>query len=145
MVRFLPSSSLNDTDWLPDSRLRDIGRMNRENIRGLLPSLALYPFTQRLHMDMEHFERLMARAQEEVDTPSLKAYFPLWVPGPFRYLNGRLTAQICLYWAKAAVISLGTCARAMKVQDHTVLGGKRRVGWRTVQANHTIRFLLPFR
>ncbi|KAE8377638.1 S-adenosyl-L-methionine-dependent methyltransferase [Aspergillus bertholletiae] len=63
--------------WSNDPRMRDIGTANRENIKKLLPALGLYPFTQRLRMDPEQFEEMIARAQQEADTHSLKAYFPL--------------------------------------------------------------------
>lgn len=59
--------------------MRGIGRLNRENIQRLLPTLGLYPFTQRLHMTHDEFETLTTRAREEADNPSLKPYFPLWV------------------------------------------------------------------
>jgi hypothetical protein len=57
--------------------MREIGTMNRDNIQSLLRSMALYPFTQRLHMAADQFESLVARARQEADTPNLKAYFPL--------------------------------------------------------------------
>ncbi|KAA8650645.1 hypothetical protein EYZ11_002800 [Aspergillus tanneri] len=65
--------------WSNDPRMRDIGSVNRENIKRLLPSLALYPFTQHLGIDLEEFEDLISRAQQEADTSGLKAYFPLYV------------------------------------------------------------------
>lgn len=51
--------------------------MNRENVRRLLSSLALYPFTQRMGMTLEAFQALIAQARTEAADPSLKAYFPL--------------------------------------------------------------------
>lgn len=50
---------------------------NRENSQRLFSALALYPFTQRLHMPQEQFQALVDRATQEADTPGLKAYFPL--------------------------------------------------------------------
>ncbi len=60
-----------------DPRDREIGEMNRENVRRLLSSLALYPFTQRMGMTLEAFQALIAQARTEAADPSLKAYFPL--------------------------------------------------------------------
>ncbi|KAL5361054.1 hypothetical protein BJX96DRAFT_80451 [Aspergillus floccosus] len=57
--------------------MREIGAMNRDNIKSLLSSIALYPFTQRLRMEADRFESLVVRARQEADTPNLKAYFPL--------------------------------------------------------------------
>lgn len=65
--------------WSTDPRMRDIGAMNSENVKKLLPALGLYPFTQHLRMPPQQFAELIAQAQEEADTPSLKAYFPLYV------------------------------------------------------------------
>ena len=59
--------------------MREIGMANRENSQRLFSALALYPFTQRLHMPQEQFQALVDRAAEEADTPGLKAYFPLYV------------------------------------------------------------------
>lgn len=59
--------------------MREIGRLNRENVHKLLSALAIYPFTQRLHMPRREFEVLVAQARQEADNPSLKAYFPLYV------------------------------------------------------------------
>ena len=53
--------------------------MNRDNVHSLLSSMAIYPLTQRLHMSREELEVLLARARQEADNPSLKAYFPLYV------------------------------------------------------------------
>ncbi|KAK2759516.1 hypothetical protein FQN54_002995 [Arachnomyces sp. PD_36] len=63
--------------WSNDPRMRDIGAINRDNVHSFLSSMALYPFTQRLHMSREELEVLLARARQEADNPSLKAYFPL--------------------------------------------------------------------
>lgn len=59
--------------------MRDIGAMNRDNVHSFLASMALYPLTQRLHMARDELEVLLARARQEADNPSLKAYFPLYV------------------------------------------------------------------
>ncbi|PGH27955.1 hypothetical protein AJ80_00209 [Polytolypa hystricis UAMH7299] len=63
--------------WSSDPRMRDIGRLNRDNIQKLLSSLAIYPFVNRLHMSREEFSVLVAQARQEADNPALKAYFPL--------------------------------------------------------------------
>jgi hypothetical protein len=60
-----------------DPRVQQIGASNRSNAHQLLESLALYPFTQRLHMPEGEFRNLISRAQAEVDDLRLKAYFPL--------------------------------------------------------------------
>jgi hypothetical protein len=53
--------------------------MNLENTRKLFSSIALYPLTQRSRMPLQDFEDLVARARQEAENPSLKAYFPLYV------------------------------------------------------------------
>ncbi len=63
--------------FVSDPRDREIGEMNLENVRRLLSSLALYPFTQRLGMTLEAFQALIAQARTEAADSSLKAYFPL--------------------------------------------------------------------
>ncbi|KAI9874882.1 MAG: hypothetical protein M1830_009179 [Pleopsidium flavum] len=63
--------------WSNNPREREIGELNRENIRRLLESLALYPFTQRLGMTLVDFQALISRARTEAVDRSLKAYFPL--------------------------------------------------------------------
>ncbi|KAL2217874.1 S-adenosyl-L-methionine-dependent methyltransferase [Thermoascus aurantiacus ATCC 26904] len=65
--------------WSTDPRMREIGALNRENVHRLLSATAIYPFTQRLGMSRDEFEVLVARARQEADNPSLKAYFPLYV------------------------------------------------------------------
>ncbi|PGH10984.1 hypothetical protein AJ79_05135 [Helicocarpus griseus UAMH5409] len=65
--------------WPVDPRLREIGAMNRNNAHRLLRSLALYPLMERLHLSQEQFETLVTQAHAEIDNPSLKAYFPLYV------------------------------------------------------------------
>ncbi|CRG86860.1 hypothetical protein PISL3812_03872 [Talaromyces islandicus] len=62
--------------WSSDRRMQRIGASNRLNVHQLLESLALYPFTQRLHMPEGEFRNLISRAQAEVDDLRLKAYFP---------------------------------------------------------------------
>lgn len=54
--------------------------MNAENVRRLLPALALYPFIHRRHMSKVEFDAFITRAQDEAANPSFKAYFPLCVP-----------------------------------------------------------------
>ncbi|KAE8147447.1 S-adenosyl-L-methionine-dependent methyltransferase [Aspergillus avenaceus] len=65
--------------WSSDPRMRDIGALNRDIVQRLFPALGTYPFTQLLGMATQEFQELIARAQQEADTPSLKAYFPLYV------------------------------------------------------------------
>ncbi|PLB34189.1 class I SAM-dependent methyltransferase [Aspergillus candidus] len=65
--------------WSTDPRMREIGAANSENTRRLLHALALFPLTQRRRMPLDQYQALVARAQEEARTPSLKAYFPLYV------------------------------------------------------------------
>ncbi|XDG09632.1 hypothetical protein ABKA04_009247 [Annulohypoxylon sp. FPYF3050] len=50
----------------------DIGVANQENIRLLLGSLALYPFTELLGMTITEFHVLVAQARAEASTPALK-------------------------------------------------------------------------
>lgn len=57
--------------------MREIGTINRENVKRLFTALALYPFTQKLRMSFEEFQELSTRAAQEADTPRLKAYFPV--------------------------------------------------------------------
>ncbi|OOF99665.1 hypothetical protein ASPCADRAFT_1335 [Aspergillus carbonarius ITEM 5010] len=63
--------------WSSEVKIRDIGAANRESARKLLPALALYPLTQRLHMPHEQFQQLIDQAQKEASNASLKTYFPL--------------------------------------------------------------------
>ncbi|RAK99202.1 class I SAM-dependent methyltransferase [Aspergillus ibericus CBS 121593] len=65
--------------WSSEAKIRDIGAANRESARQLLPALALYPLTQRLHMPHDQFQQLIDQAQKEASNLSLKAYFPLYV------------------------------------------------------------------
>jgi len=65
--------------WSSDTKLRQVGELNRENSRELLSSAGLYPLTQRLHMSQQEFDVLVDRARQEIDNLSLRAYFPLYV------------------------------------------------------------------
>ena len=57
--------------------MKVIGGINRDNARGFLSSLALYPFTQGLQMPVDEFEGLVAQARQEAEDLSLKAYVPM--------------------------------------------------------------------
>jgi hypothetical protein len=65
------------SDLGTDNRTRQIGAANRNNVQRFLSSMALYPFTQRLHMSGADFDDLISRARYEADDRSLKAYFPV--------------------------------------------------------------------
>ncbi|KAI1986315.1 hypothetical protein LOZ53_004733 [Ophidiomyces ophidiicola] len=65
--------------WSNDPRMREIGAINRDNTKRWLESLALYPFIQKLHMSREELDALIARARQEVDDSSLRAYVPLYI------------------------------------------------------------------
>ncbi|KAL8407953.1 hypothetical protein RB594_006671 [Gaeumannomyces avenae] len=56
-----------------------IGVANRDNVRRLLGSHAMYPFTTRLGMSVTEVQLLVARARHEADNPAFKAYFPVYV------------------------------------------------------------------
>ncbi|KAL7627643.1 hypothetical protein AAE478_001836 [Parahypoxylon ruwenzoriense] len=58
--------------WSDDQRELDIGAANQENIRLLLGSLALYPFTELLRMTITEFHVLVAQARAEASNPALK-------------------------------------------------------------------------
>ncbi|KAK2733755.1 hypothetical protein FQN57_001942 [Myotisia sp. PD_48] len=60
-----------------DPRLRSIGTDNKANAESFLESLALYPFMHRLNMTRPEVDELVARARQEVNDNSLKAYVPL--------------------------------------------------------------------
>ncbi|KAI0406121.1 S-adenosyl-L-methionine-dependent methyltransferase [Xylaria palmicola] len=62
-----------------DQRNHDIGAANQENVRMLLSSVALYPFTHYLNMSITEFHVLVAKARAEAANPALKPYFPLYV------------------------------------------------------------------
>ncbi|KAI0009727.1 S-adenosyl-L-methionine-dependent methyltransferase [Xylariaceae sp. FL0662B] len=65
--------------WSDNQREFEIGIANQENVRLLLSSLALYPFTERLRMSITEFHVLVAQARLEASNPALKPYFPLYV------------------------------------------------------------------
>ncbi|KAI0098212.1 S-adenosyl-L-methionine-dependent methyltransferase [Nemania sp. FL0031] len=65
--------------WSDDQRNNDIGAANQENVRMLLSSLAIYPFTHYLSMSITEFHVLVAKARTEAANPALKPYFPLYV------------------------------------------------------------------
>lgn len=65
--------------WSTDQRDNDVGIANRENVRRMLLSLAIYPFTERLRMPVQDVHLLVAQARLEADDPAFKAYFPLYV------------------------------------------------------------------
>ena len=62
-----------------DAREKEVGTANRENMSHLLSSLAIYPFTERLHMSITEVQVLLAQARRDAQNPSLKAYFPVCV------------------------------------------------------------------
>ncbi|KAL8407951.1 hypothetical protein RB594_006671 [Gaeumannomyces avenae] len=74
MVYRLPMSA-----WSSDPREYAIGVANRDNVRRLLGSHAMYPFTTRLGMSVTEVQLLVARARHEADNPAFKAYFPVYV------------------------------------------------------------------
>ncbi|KAI1106954.1 S-adenosyl-L-methionine-dependent methyltransferase [Jackrogersella minutella] len=65
--------------WSDNQREFDIGVANQENVRLLLGSLALYPFTELLGMTITEFHVLVAQARAEASTPALKPYFRTYV------------------------------------------------------------------
>ncbi|KAI1409344.1 S-adenosyl-L-methionine-dependent methyltransferase [Hypoxylon sp. FL1857] len=58
--------------WSDSQREFDIGAANQENVRLLLGSLALYPFTELLGMTITEFHVLVAQARAEASNPALK-------------------------------------------------------------------------
>ncbi|KAI1403381.1 hypothetical protein F4819DRAFT_484651 [Hypoxylon fuscum] len=58
--------------WSDNQREFDIGIANQENVRLLLGSLALYPFTELLGMTITEFHVLVAQARAEATNPALK-------------------------------------------------------------------------
>ncbi|KAI1075040.1 hypothetical protein F5B20DRAFT_397932 [Whalleya microplaca] len=58
--------------WSDSQREYEIGVANQENVRLLLSSLALYPFTERLGMSITEFHVLVAQARLEASNPALK-------------------------------------------------------------------------
>lgn len=76
-MRSSPRVSQLRVDTAADPRMREIGMVNRENVRRMFPTLALYPFTQKLHMSLAEVQQLTSAAAQEADMPRLKAYFPV--------------------------------------------------------------------
>ena len=60
-----------------DPREQQIGEANREVIQQALGSLALFPFTNILGMEIEEYTELIRRARLEACDRTLKTYFPL--------------------------------------------------------------------
>lgn len=60
-----------------DARQRRIGDANKQNMQQALSALALYPFTQRLGMNVAAANDLINRARADAANANLKAYFPL--------------------------------------------------------------------
>ncbi|KAH9887101.1 hypothetical protein F4778DRAFT_786402 [Xylariomycetidae sp. FL2044] len=58
--------------WANNQREFDIGVANQENVRLLLSSLALYPFTQQIGMTITEFHVLVAQARAEASNTALK-------------------------------------------------------------------------
>ncbi|WEW59561.1 hypothetical protein PRK78_005035 [Emydomyces testavorans] len=63
--------------WPSDPKMREAGAINRENTQRWLRSLAIYPFVQKLNMSRDELDKLIARARQEADDPTLRAYVPL--------------------------------------------------------------------
>ena len=78
---------------LVDARERRIGDANNPVMQQAIDSLALFPFTQLLGMDIESYSTLIARARSEAKNPVLKAYFPLYARSTLSYLD--LKSLIC--------------------------------------------------
>ncbi|KAL8938389.1 MAG: hypothetical protein Q9211_003219 [Gyalolechia sp. 1 TL-2023] len=70
--------------WGTDDKQRRIGEANKENIRQLLSTLAIFPFTRRLGMSINAVNDLVDRAREDAANPGLKPYFPLTSQGMSR-------------------------------------------------------------
>ncbi|KAH8156500.1 hypothetical protein CIB48_g11743, partial [Xylaria polymorpha] len=63
----------SDNGALADNqRDYDIGAANQENVRMLLSSVAIYPFTHYLSMSITEFHVLVAKARTEAANPALK-------------------------------------------------------------------------
>ncbi|EYE97607.1 class I SAM-dependent methyltransferase [Aspergillus ruber CBS 135680] len=75
-VRMIP---LPLSAWSGDPRMREIGMVNRENVKRLFSALAHYPLTQSQRMPQEEFQTLVTKAAHEADNPRIKAYFPVYV------------------------------------------------------------------
>ncbi|KAK1987981.1 UMTA methyltransferase [Colletotrichum cereale] len=63
--------------WSNDPRQHQIGVANRENVRRMLASLAMYPMTEFRGMTSQEFQVLVAQARCEADNPAFRAYFPM--------------------------------------------------------------------
>lgn len=60
-----------------DTKQRQIGLKNLENIDKLLHSFGLWPFIARLGMTRAQVSDLVERARAELRDPRMKAYIPL--------------------------------------------------------------------
>jgi hypothetical protein len=69
--------AVDDADNFLDSRARWFGEQNLENVRAMLESLSLLPFTAHLGWTREQVDTLVARARQELADPSLRPYIPL--------------------------------------------------------------------
>ncbi|KAI1823120.1 S-adenosyl-L-methionine-dependent methyltransferase [Xylaria intraflava] len=58
--------------WSTNQRDYNIGAANEENVRMLLSSIALYPFTRQLGMSITEFHVLVAKARAEAADPAVK-------------------------------------------------------------------------
>ncbi|KAI0150435.1 S-adenosyl-L-methionine-dependent methyltransferase [Xylariaceae sp. FL1272] len=93
-----------------DQREYDIGTSNQENVRMLLSSLALYPFTSYLDMTITEFHVLVAQARAEAANPALKVGT---VPPPLPQSSSAkkmpsasaVFSIICLRWEEAPSIT----------------------------------------
>jgi len=65
--------------WSTNPREQQIGEANREVIQQALDSLALFPFTNILGMEIEEYTELIRRARLEACDRTLKTYFPLYI------------------------------------------------------------------
>ncbi|KAL8647068.1 MAG: hypothetical protein Q9226_006592, partial [Calogaya cf. arnoldii] len=63
--------------WGQDARQQRIGQENKDNIRRLLSSFAIFPFTRRLGMPIEAVNNLINGAAVDAANAALKPYFPL--------------------------------------------------------------------
>ncbi|EFQ27636.1 uncharacterized protein GLRG_02780 [Colletotrichum graminicola M1.001] len=55
-----------------DPRQHQIGVVNRENVRRMLASLAMYPMTEFKGMTSQEFQVLVAQARSEADNPAFR-------------------------------------------------------------------------
>ncbi|KAH7375861.1 S-adenosyl-L-methionine-dependent methyltransferase [Plectosphaerella cucumerina] len=58
--------------WSTDARQQEIGRLNRDQVRSMLSSVALYPMTMFQGMAVRDFEIMVAQARNEADNPGYK-------------------------------------------------------------------------